>query len=29
MEYLIFGIPVLMALVSWWAWATLAAEAGE
>ena len=23
MEYLIFGIPVLMALASWWAWATL------
>ena len=23
MEYLIFGIPVLLALASWWAWATL------
>ena len=23
MEYLVFGIPVLLALASWWAWATL------
>ena len=23
MEYLVLGIPVLMALASWWAWATL------